>query len=140
MGWSQVEYIRQLHNLHIVTLPSLKLSPNRRLASIVGRNNAIRLCGTAHELHVEEALRIGFADKVVEPCSSEFDEDDYSLEVCTEFLRPYLDMKYPGSIRAIKEAIGSVEACSPDDSIEIELDVFSSRWFSDDNVKELNKK
>ena len=66
--------------------------------------------------------------------------DEFAIENCKQFLRPYLDMQYPRSVRAIKSSIATVENCSPQLSIEREIQSFSTRWCSLDNLNEISRR
>lgn len=118
--------------------------PIRRLTSIVGRKEALRLLALSPVILPDEALRIGLADRVVEPFSGAVEGgptyEEYSLQVCRDFLQPYLEMKYPLSLRAIKRAVGAVEVMDATNAMNEEVEAFSSRWFSEDNRVEMAKR
>jgi enoyl-CoA hydratase/carnithine racemase len=118
----------------------------RRITSIVGRKEALKLCVTSRRIAATEAIAIGLVDEAItdlpallqssEKHYSDEEYDDAIFRACRDFLDPYLNPRlYPGSVRAIKEAIASVEYADPSGSKQVEADMFASRWFSSDNSR-----
>lgn len=113
----------------------------RRLTAIVGRKEAIRLCAGSVPLTADDALRIGFADKIVDAPGDGPLLSDADLEAAgLAFLQPFLSQPYPGSVRAIKTAIGAVEDQGVEQSKAVEVAAFEQRWFGPDNVQALKFK
>ncbi len=114
----------------------------RRLTQIVGRKEALRLCAASIPIRAKEAVNVGFVDGTVPSstgtASPSTDEEHLSAGVA--FLQPYLAQPFPGSVRAIKTTIAAVEHCGVEESRQVELDMFESRWFGPDNQSALSKK
>jgi ethylmalonyl-CoA/methylmalonyl-CoA decarboxylase len=106
----------------------------RRLTHIVGRKEALLLCAASLPLEAEKALQIGFVDGLFDPAL----ESD--VQAGMRFLQPFLKQSYPGSVRAIKTAVGSLEEEGPAESRQTEMRVFGERWFSQDNQNALQGK
>lgn len=63
--------------------------------------------------------------------------DEQAVQISREFLQPYVNMPYPGSVRAVKTAVAAVEDRSPEEARAEELKMFASRWGCADNVAEI---
>ena len=111
----------------------------RRLTQIVGRRAALRLCAASTPMKSADALQAGFVDDLIE-CDGVDDSDASHLAAGLAFLRPFTAQPYPGSVRAIKTAVASVEDCSVEESKRVEVDMFAQRWFGPDNQSALSKK
>lgn len=106
----------------------------KRLTSIVGRREAIKLAASSRKISATEAVSIGLVDAVVEVQS----ESDWP-QVIDNFLQPYLQQKFPRSVRAIKHAIAGVEHLSSSDAIALEQKVFHDRWYSSEHAAVMEK-
>lgn len=82
-------------------------------------------------LHIDT----GLVDQVIPQALS--DEDWRAVSLA--FLQPYLSMPYPKSVRAIKQAIGSVEGGEMESAVRQEQQMFHDRWFSLDNQEAIAK-
>ena len=119
----------------------------RRLANIVGRRHAIKLCASSMRMRAEEGERIGLIDAIipdiaVDPNSTVTEQerayDHHFSEAAHSFLHQYSQQLFPGSLRAIKTAIAACEDATADESKAVEQDMFSRRWFGRDNVAGLH--
>ena len=63
------------------------------------------------------------------------DHNEYVLSSCLDFLSPYIQQPFPGSVIAIKKSIASVEDMPACDSKDLESKMFASRWWSEDSAK-----
>lgn len=104
-----------------------------RLVSIVGRKNAIKLCGGSSKVFAEEAMKIGLVDKIVDIRS----DDDWQI-VAQEYFQPYLDQKYHKSVLAMKEVIAAADVGDEEYAKIAELNGFKKRWYVDDHAKFMN--
>lgn len=131
-----------------------------RLTKIVGRNTALKWSISGNRISAKEAEHVGFFDKVYDielnneeklimfqtpsPSSNSNDtsvlESKIWIEKLNEFLLPYVEKSYPGSIRAIKSSIAGVEWLNLEEQQELESKNFESRWFGEDQLEVLNKK
>jgi hypothetical protein len=59
------------------------------------------------------------------------------LKVGEDFLRPYLDMPFPGSVCAIKRCVAAVEYEVPEKACARTRALLATRWASADNKKAL---
>ena len=111
---------------HITAAPGW--GGGKRLTSIVGRREALRILGTSERIDANEALRIGLCDEIV---------DDKSLLIsrAEELIRPYLDQRFPGSVQGAKRVV----SVDPLDENDVERAVFESRWLGEDNQLALGK-
>lgn len=106
----------------------------RRLVSVVGRKQAIKLFGSSMRVTPSEALLLGLVDEVAEITDSN-SWDDVSLR----FLEPYVNQPFPKSLQAIKTGIASSETLPSDEAINKEINLFQSRWQSKDNTQAFSK-
>lgn len=106
-----------------------------RLYSIVGRSKALHLLGTSEKVTATKALDWGIADKIVNPAEESWDNHIAS------FLQPYCAQPYPKSVRAMKTIVSACDKhlSSERNSVEAELQVFKSRWYSEDNIEAVAK-
>ncbi len=127
-------------SVHAQIGASLAWGGARRLTSIVGRKEAIRICAACIPVTLAEAMRIGFIDGLVELPPSGVCSDDELTAAGIAFLQPYTAMQYAGSVRAVKTAIASSEDMIPDESKCVERAMFEQRWYSADNISALSRK
>lgn len=112
-----------------------------RLTKMIGRRSALRMIATSPRLNAHDAHAIAYADHVIEPHSNpEVLADDYYREAGVRFLQPYLDMQFPGSVRAIKQAVAAADELDTDAARSIEMNMFRQRWGGSDNKAALTKK
>lgn len=112
-----------------------------RLTKMIGRRSALRMIATSPRLYAQDALAINYADHVIEPHSSpEVSAEDYYRDAGVRFLQPYLDMQFPGSVRAIKQAVAAADELETDAARSIEMNMFRQRWGGADNKAALTKK
>lgn len=101
-----------------------------RLVSIVGRKNAIKMCGASAQVFAEEGLQMGLIDKIV----SIKTEDDWA-PVAQDFFSAYLEQKYHKSVMAMKHTIAAVDTLSQAEAHQRELSNFKKRWYADDHAR-----
>jgi enoyl-CoA hydratase/carnithine racemase len=101
-----------------------------RLVSIVGRRNAIKMCGESRKVYAKEGLEMGLVDTII-PIRS---ESDWSI-AGQDFFAPYLDQKYHKSILAMKEIIAAADTFPAIEALQIEQENFKHRWYADDHAK-----
>jgi enoyl-CoA hydratase/carnithine racemase len=118
--------------------PTLGASPAwggaARLGSIVGRRQAIKIATTGKKIYPKEALQLGLVDQLVK-----IEKEEDWIAVIDEFFKPYTDMKYPASVRAIKQTIAAPEFMTPQDALELEIDELRVRWYSKEHAAVMNK-
>ena len=66
--------------------------------------------------------------------------DEQAAQISREYLQSYVDMPYPGSVRAVKTAVAAVEDCSPEEARAEELRMFAGRWGCADNLAEISRR
>ncbi len=66
--------------------------------------------------------------------------DEQAAHFSREFLQPYIDMPYPGSVRAVKTAVAAVDDLSPEEARAEELRMFAGRWGCADNLAEISRR
>ena len=131
-----------------------------RLTQLVGRREALRMIGTSPRVCSTEAQHVKYADQIIEPYVSSYcskkditardantdlilenpgSADEYFREAGVRFLQPYLEMQYPGSVRAIKQAITAADLLDTDSARAVEMDMFKQRWGGTDNQSALRK-
>lgn len=112
-----------------------------RLTKMVGRREAIRMIGTSPRVAALEAQAINFADALVQPYTDHtVSPDDHFRAAGVQFLQPYLDMQFPGSVRAVKQAIAAADELDTEAARCVELNMFKQRWGGSDNKTALTKK
>lgn len=112
-----------------------------RLTKLVGRRDAIRMIGTSPRVAASEAQAIKFADAIINPYTDiNVSPDDYFRAAGVQFLQPYVDMQYPGSVRAIKQAIAAADEMDTNTARDVELNMFKQRWGGSDNKTALTRK
>ena len=107
----------------------------KRLLDIVGRNQALRLFGSACILTPNEANDVRLADAVLSSSS-----DKSLLQQSLSFLEPFTSMPYPAAVKDLKYLVGGLSSGSSAECGRLEKDIFKKRWGSDDNVTALRKK
>ncbi len=100
-----------------------------RLTALIGRRNALRMLGTSCAVHAEEALSMGLIDEVLPNSNSSSTAFEEDISAGISFLQPWLQQRYPGSVRGIKRIVASPE----NTRAAVEARVFASRWFGPDN-------
>ena len=95
----------------------------RRLTNIVGRRNALKFLCSSKRIHPQLAMQIGLVDEII----GEFPCNDGETSPVEKFLGDILLQQYPGSLRAIKKSVGSVEL-ETNLSKTVELQQFQDRW------------
>ena len=105
-----------------------------RLANIIGRKEAIKLAASAKRISAHDAVELGFVDEL-----EIITEEQQWISVIDNFFKPFTDLKYPRSVRAIKTAIAGSEYLSPAEAAELETDSFRSRWYSPDHRGVMDK-
>jgi ethylmalonyl-CoA/methylmalonyl-CoA decarboxylase len=106
----------------------------QRLANIVGRKEAIKLACSAKRISAQDAIDIGFVDEL-----ESINEEQEWVSVIDEFFRPFSELQYPLSTRAIKRAISGTEYLPPNEASELEIESFRSRWYSQDHKAVMDK-
>lgn len=119
-----------LHSVHAMIGASPGWGGGRRLRSIVGRREALRILGTSVRVDASEALRIGLCDEIV-------DDSNVLISRAEEFIRPYLDQRFPKSVQGVKRIV-SADSLGQQNG-DIERAVFESRWLGEDNKIALGK-
>ena len=66
--------------------------------------------------------------------------DEQAALFSRRFLQPYIDMPYPGSVRAVKTAVAAADDLPPEEARAEELRMFASRWGSSDNAAEIARR
>lgn len=118
----------------------------RRLTHIVGRNNAILACAGSLKLFADGAQSMRLIDATYPPfdpthSTTESDAsspEDHAIAEGLKFLQPFTVQKFPGSVRAIKQAIAGVEHLDAESSKDLEAHMFKQRWAGSDNKAALN--
>jgi enoyl-CoA hydratase/carnithine racemase len=123
---SSASYIRYLH-------ASIGAAPGwggvRRLISLIGRRQTLRLLGTCSQIPPEEALKIGLVDEIINLGAKE------SLNAHGEtFLDRFYGSNVHASVSVIKELVSKYDTAYDPRILQVaELDMFTSRWFSLEN-------
>lgn len=114
----------------------------RRLTHIVGRSNAIMACAGSIKLFAPEARSMSFIDAIYPPfdpsLGAEGSPEAHAIAEGAKFLQPFLTQKFPGSVRAIKQAIAGVEHLDTQASMDLEARLFRQRWAGSDNKAAIN--
>ena len=114
----------------------------RRLTNIIGRTNALLLCAASVKVNAQESQFIRLIDGIYNPYTEENTEIaktpvEYNCLQGVMYLQPFLQQKFPGSVRAIKLAIAGTEYLDTKSSMELEAEIFRQRWAGNDNKSAL---
>ncbi|MGD0076112.1 MAG: enoyl-CoA hydratase/isomerase family protein [Candidatus Binataceae bacterium] len=100
----------------------------RRLVRLIGRSRALSLLLTGELIDAAEALRLGLADRVVEPS----EVVAAALELAGQIARnPRL------AVRAIKQAVDEGEHLEGEQAVAFEAELFARTWMTDDHWEAL---
>lgn len=109
----------------------------RRLTNIVGRSHALLACAGSLKLNAEAALNMRLVDAIYPPYDATTMKDTtpeaYAISQGVKLLQPFLVQKFPGSVRAIKQAVAGVEDLDAAHSKSVEAELFRQRWAGSDN-------
>jgi enoyl-CoA hydratase/carnithine racemase len=120
-----------------------------RLYTIVGRSNALKMLASSAKIGKNEALKMGLVDEIADFANLKKHSPSYSenhteeefekafLKVGEDFLKPYLEMPFAGSVCAIKRCVAAIEYEVPEKACARTRALLATRWASADNKKAL---
>ncbi len=121
-----------------------------RLVSIVGRRHALRILGSSTRIQPWDAMTMGLVDTLyhrdINYNGSSGGETTVvsDIDAGYKFLKPFLEQPFSSGVHAMKNIVHAADADNSEISeskeslgMKKEREVFTSRWFGEDNRKAL---